>query len=184
MRHPSPFLVVAAVVLMATAAGAVDLWFAQIGSPGGSATVDGGPTLGFTLGGTAPGAAENAQTSGHFGFWILPGGALVPVAVGDETPLAAALMQNYPNPVHSSTTLPFRVGATDKSAGPVPVRLDVFDVAGRRVATLVDDVRAPGDYRVQWDGRDRAGRAVASGVYFARFSTGDVNQTVRMLRVR
>lgn len=177
-------IIALATALTATSAGATEVWFGQIGATGGSAQSSGGPGLGFTLGGIAPGTAATSETEGYFGFWILPGGYLVPVAVDDRTPLAAALFQNYPNPIHTSTTVPFRVGGGDKDGAPSPVRLEIFDVAGRRVATLVDGVRAPGDHHAVWDGRDHAGRAVASGVYFARFTTDQVNQTVRMLRVR
>jgi hypothetical protein len=51
-----------------------------------------------------------------------------------------------------------------------PVRLDVFDIAGRELATLVDDVRSAGDYEYAWDGTIAAGRA-SPGVYFARVIT-------------
>jgi hypothetical protein len=185
MRQTIVTLALVSALLSAPDAGATDLWIHQIGGTGGSAQASGGPDLSFTLGGTAPGAAASPEADGYFGFWILPGGFQVPVAVDDGgPPLAAALFQNYPNPIHTSTTVPFRVGGADKDGGPTPVRLEIFDVAGRRVATLVDDLRAPGNHQVTWDGRDHAGRTVASGVYFARFTTDTVNQTVRMLRVR
>jgi flagellar basal-body rod modification protein FlgD len=48
------------------------------------------------------------------------------------------------------------------------VRLDVVDVQGRHVRTLVDGDRAAGTYRAAWDGRDGNGRAVPAGVYFVR----------------
>ena len=51
-----------------------------------------------------------------------------------------------------------------------PVRLDIFDVAGRHLATLVDGPRAPGDHEVAWDGTTGSGPARA-GVYFARLRT-------------
>ena len=59
------------------------------------------------------------------------------------------------------------------------VRLDVFDIAGRRVATLIDEVRDPGEYEVAWDGSTSRGR-VAAGVYFARVTTpgGRANTTI------
>jgi hypothetical protein len=172
-------------VLTATPAAAVTLWYGQVGASGGAAETTGVRELGFTLGGVAPGTAAGDQLDGAFGFWIVPGEGAVPVAATDPAvPPASALFQNYPNPVQTRTTLAYRIGATDKSAGAVPVRLDIYDVAGRRIATLVDDVRAPGEHRVDWDGRDQHGRAVASGVYLARFTTENFTQTVRMLRVR
>lgn len=55
---------------------------------------------------------------------------------------------------------------------PGHVRLDVFDVAGRKVATLVDEFKAAGEHEIAWDGVSNYGRAV-SGFYFARLSTGE-----------
>lgn len=176
---------VVALLMVATSASATELWFGQLGGSGGSGDSSASYQLGFTVGEPIVGDAAAGQTSGIFGFWMLPGGVLVPTSAPDDlVPLATQIFQNYPNPIHGSTTLPYRIGGADKAGSAVPVRLDVFDVAGRRVATLVDDARAPGDYRVQWDGRDRHGRAVASGVYFARFSADNTNATVRMLRIR
>jgi flagellar hook assembly protein FlgD len=54
------------------------------------------------------------------------------------------------------------------------VTLSVFDVAGRRVRTLVDGWMRAGPHSSRWDGRDDGGRAVASGVYFARLEAGRI----------
>jgi hypothetical protein len=72
------------------------------------------------------------------------------------------LHPNAPNPFNPSTSIAFELAATG------PVVLDVVDVSGRRVTTLVDGVRDAGLHRVRWDGRDAAGRAVASGTYLLR----------------
>ena len=83
-------------------------------------------------------------------------------AVGD-LPQAMALEQNYPNPFNPKTTIAFTL---DRSA---PVKLQVFDVAGRLVRTLVDEDLNAGTHTRTWQGRDDQGRQVASGVYLARF---------------
>ncbi|MBD3335068.1 MAG: S8 family serine peptidase [Candidatus Eisenbacteria bacterium] len=67
--------------------------------------------------------------------------------------------------------------------------LGIFDVSGRRVRTLLDEeILAPGQYRLMWDGRDGRGRAVAAGVYFARAyrgtEPGGVSRTARILLLR
>lgn len=70
-----------------------------------------------------------------------------------------------PNPSNPRTTIGFEIAA------PGRVRMSVFDVSGTMVRSLVDDVREPGTYTVIWDGDDGNGRAVSSGLYFARLST-------------
>ena len=80
------------------------------------------------------------------------------------------LRQNYPNPFNGATVIRFALPAT---AG---VDLVVFNLAGQRVATLVEGMREAGTYTIRWDGRDDDGRALASGVYLYRLRVGDGQQ--------
>jgi flagellar hook assembly protein FlgD len=97
----------------------------------------------------------------------------------DDVPVPrTTLHQNYPNPFNPATTISFDL------AQPGHVRLDVFDVAGRRVATLVDGVRAAGLSRATWDGRDSHGQPVSSGVYFYRLMAGGTLQTKKMVLLK
>jgi hypothetical protein len=179
--------VVASLLTMLGGVGAqgATLVLQQVGGTGNNGGDSAGPyQVGFTLGMPLVGDSGAAQVTVSFGFWSLIDGEMAPTPAPDsELPVASQIFQNYPNPLQSSTSLDFRIAA-DKSAGAVPVRLEVFDVAGRRIATLVDEAHAPGQYTVHWDGRDEFGREVASGVYFARFHSGETSKTVRMLRVR
>jgi hypothetical protein len=75
-----------------------------------------------------------------------------------------ALRQNSPNPFNPVTTLSFSL------LGSADVRLSVYDAAGREVATLLDRNMEAGAHSAVWDGRDREGRTLPSGVYFARLS--------------
>ena len=75
---------------------------------------------------------------------------------------ALALRLAHPNPFNPSTTLRFDLGA----AG--PARLSLHDAQGRRVRVLAEGVFAAGEQVLTWDGRDDAGRALPSGVYFSR----------------
>jgi agmatine/peptidylarginine deiminase len=75
-----------------------------------------------------------------------------------------ALRQNTPNPFNPTTEIAFDLPETAE------VELAVYDVAGRKVATLVDGITEPGRHRASWNGTDDAGRSVASGVYFFRLS--------------
>jgi hypothetical protein len=88
------------------------------------------------------------------------------------------LHPNEPNPFNPQTTIRFSL----QSDG--PTRLEVFDVAGRRVTTLVNASLGAGPHRVTWNGTDAGGRAVASGVYLYRLESGDFEQTRRMLLLK
>jgi flagellar hook assembly protein FlgD len=61
------------------------------------------------------------------------------------------------------------------------VELRIYNVAGARVTTLVDENRAPGTYVARWTGHDDAGTPVASGIYFARLSVNGASPIVRKL---
>ena len=90
-----------------------------------------------------------------------------------------ALDQNYPNPFNPATKISFNLAA----AG--PVRLRIFDVSGRLVRTLIDDVEmAAGNHLAGWNGLDQTGRAVAAGVYFYNLETADNSFTRRMTMVK
>lgn len=91
-----------------------------------------------------------------------------PIAVTIPT-ASLELLPNQPNPFNPTTRIAFVTPARQR------VRLDVFDAAGHRVATLVDDVREPGIHSVEWkaDG-------AASGVYFARLRAGKASVSRKM----
>jgi hypothetical protein len=88
------------------------------------------------------------------------------------------LFQNYPNPFNPSTNLGF--GISDLGF----VKLEIFDITGRKMATLVNKELPPGEYEVQWDGRDDAGREVGSGVYIYRLKVGNFSRIRKMILIR
>jgi len=83
---------------------------------------------------------------------------------GVRPPLDYVLGQNYPNPFNAQTIIPLTITVADGA----PVRLEIIDILGRRVRTLVDGVLAAGRHDVSWDGAGESGRPLASGVYFSR----------------
>jgi len=93
------------------------------------------------------------------------------VAAEPARPSAFALMQNFPNPFNAETTIEYSLGR----AG--PVRLTVYNALGQIVRDLVDVQQEAGLYRASWNGRDDAGNAVGSGVYFYRLSTENLART-------
>ncbi|NBC00312.1 MAG: T9SS type A sorting domain-containing protein [Bacteroidetes bacterium] len=102
-----------------------------------------------------------------------------PVQTLNASPSPVVQLQgNYPNPFTDATTLRFALPeATD-------VRLVVFDLLGREVAVLVEEMLPAGTYEVPWDGTLHGGHAAASGVYIVRLEAGAVHTTQRILRTR
>lgn len=96
----------------------------------------------------------------------------------NDTPERFALFDPMPNPFNPSTTLSFALPAAS------PVLLEVYDVRGQLVATLLDEKRTAGVHRVTWDGRDRSGQSVASGVYLCRIKAGTFTDTKRMVLIK
>jgi hypothetical protein len=102
------------------------------------------------------------------------------VAAGETggAPLVFALGENRPNPFNPHTTFSYTIPAKAR------VSLDVFTVSGRLVRSLVDAVQEPGVHQAAWDGTDRSGRPVASGLYFCRLKSGDAAETRRIMLLR
>ena len=96
---------------------------------------------------------------------------------GTALPTDFALGQNYPNPFNPSTIIPYQLPTS------AHVRLEVFNLLGQRLATLVDAERSAGVHTAQWDATDAAGRAVGAGVYIYRLSVGEQTESRRMVLV-
>lgn len=108
------------------------------------------------------------------GIFTVTLGATTDVPARPRTTLA----QNAPNPFNPATTIAFTTAADG------PVRLEVCDLRGRRLRTLVDGFRTAGAHAAAWDGKDEGGRSQPAGVYLYRLRTAaDVRQK-RMTLVR
>jgi hypothetical protein len=83
-----------------------------------------------------------------------------------RVPTVTQLAFAQPNPFRGSATLAFSLAQGGS------VELAIYSVDGRRVRTLVNEVREPGEYRQTWDGRDDQGSTASAGVYYARLATG------------
>ncbi len=81
-----------------------------------------------------------------------------------EVPKSYALLQNYPNPFNPETTIEFAIPEQAQ------VRLEIYDIQGRMIKLLVDELKFVGKYVALWDGRDSSGNRVASGVYFYKLT--------------
>ena len=91
-----------------------------------------------------------------------------------STPASYSLGAAYPNPFNPETTIEFEVPLDSQ------VRIEVFNPAGQLVATLVDGELSTGSYRTTWNGLDRHGGQVSSGVFFYRMQAGDFSATQSM----
>jgi hypothetical protein len=139
------------------------------------------------------------------GVYINPDGISVPSNLADGyIPLSedddlidfpvTALLGNFPNPFNPYTTIGFTVGAgfasiqsaSNAGVGLVAthVTLDIFNIRGQRVRTLVSGIKEPGHHSVTWDSTDDRGQSVSSGIYFYRLKVGDFVETQRMLLLK
>lgn len=124
------------------------------------------------------------------GYMLLPRGlADIEFATGvegdEETlrlPVAFNLAQNYPNPFNPETTVGFDI---PEGADPnARVVLAIYSLRGKFVKTLVDGPKAPGSYRLTWDGRDASGRDVPSGLYLLRMQVQGEEFVRKMVLLR
>lgn len=103
----------------------------------------------------------------------------VVTAVGDdESKLSYALGRTAPNPFGNRTSFEFALPQ------PGHVQLEVYDVRGRRVRVLENEIRPAGRFVMHWDGRDDRGSELAAGVYFVRYRANEFETSQRMVLVR
>ena len=103
----------------------------------------------------------------------------VATAAGDsQLPRTLVAEGNFPNPFNPMTNIKFAVPRTGK------VNLAVYDLAGHRVATVLNEVLEAGHQEVTWTGRDDRGQTVASGTYFYRVTAGGETVTGKMLLMK
>ena len=101
-----------------------------------------------------------------------------------KSPLTYTLEQNYPNPFNPVTTIIYQIPFESK------INIEVYNILGQKVITLIDDKKLAGYYDVQWDGHSQNGAKVASGIYIYRMTAEAVNsrekfsQNMRMIMLK
>ena len=95
-----------------------------------------------------------------------------------ELPDGYALSQNYPNPFNPTTQIAYSLGQAEH------VTIEVFNVNGQLIKTLVDQMMPAGEHTVQWNATGETGDRVASGVYLYRLSAGEITQSKKMTLVK
>jgi hypothetical protein len=93
-------------------------------------------------------------------------------------PAEFALQLNYPNPFNPSTTIKYQI-ASDAN-----VNLDIWNLQGQKIRTLVGKEQKSGYYSVVWDGRNEAGQTVSTGLYLYRVQAGSFVATHKMLLIK
>jgi len=95
-------------------------------------------------------------------------------------PTESRLIGNYPNPFNPGTTLTFAIGGDQ----PISVQLQIYDLLGRKVKDILDQIFRPGFYDIPWNGDDNYGRQVPGGIYYCRMiaSTGFI-QTLKLVKM-
>ena len=81
-------------------------------------------------------------------------------AENGHSPLKFSLGQNYPNPFNPGTTIHFTIPVSSV------VSLEIFDMLGKKINTLVSGVKPAGEYTIYWDSKDEKMNSVASGIYY------------------
>ena len=97
---------------------------------------------------------------------------------GAELPGSFQLAQNYPNPFNPSTEISFSLPSNSH------VELDIYNVLGQKVKSLVSGELTAGEHTVMWDGQNASGATVSSGVYFYRIAAGDFTDTKKMMMLK
>ncbi|MBN2029006.1 S8 family serine peptidase [bacterium] len=99
---------------------------------------------------------------------------------GSLLPESIALSQNYPNPFNGSTVITYTIPGQYEG----PVTLELFDMTGRKVRTLVQEMQTSGQHEIIWEGRDDQGLQVGSGVYVYQLRVDQTLMSKRLIYLR
>ncbi len=139
---------------------------------------------GYASVGMALECAENVEITAYIPGLVSASSIVYPSIAADADdddpiiPDEFELRQNYPNPFNPTTTIEFTLTRHQ------PVSLDIYDILGRKVTSLIDENLSAGAYQVVWDGTDFDGRETASGIYFYRITSEEGVAVRKMALVR
>ena len=125
---------------------------------------------------------HNAGSPGLLRNWGMIASLSLLTGIADATendlPRRYRLEANYPNPFNPATVISYQLSVVSD------VKLTIYNLLGEKVATLIDARQDAGRHQVRWDGRDRSGRPVSSGVYIYRLKAGEFQQSRKMILLR
>ncbi|MBN1398784.1 MAG: T9SS type A sorting domain-containing protein [Bacteroidetes bacterium] len=105
-------------------------------------------------------------------------GTSVMPALNADVPDNFILYQNYPNPFNPNTVISYKL--KEKSN----VKIIVYDILGRKIAVLVNEMKSAGDYTVEWNGMNSSGQKAGSGVYLYKMQAGAFSQFKKLILLR
>ena len=111
----------------------------------------------------------------HYTSNLLSFSLPVTAVPGNSLPREYSLSQNYPNPFNPVTTIEYIIPTR------LHVTLEVYNILGQKIRTLVDELKSAGDFQTTWDGKNANGVTVSSGIYFYRFRAEDFVETKKMI---
>ncbi len=120
----------------------------------------------------ASGVSQPYVTAGQRPSWFAIGQRPVGIEEDGISPKSFTLAQNFPNPFNPETTIRYELNRSAE------VELAIYDISGRQVTTLVSGRQVAGQYQVTWNGLDRRGNPVASGIYLYRLESRHQNGSV------
>jgi hypothetical protein len=88
------------------------------------------------------------------------------------------LLSNYPNPFNPTTTIKFNIEQNEQ------VKMEIYNLKGQKVKTLVEDKLEAGKYTITWNGKDDNGKSVSSGIYFYKMNSGKFTSTKKMILMK
>jgi flagellar hook assembly protein FlgD len=108
------------------------------------------------------------------------------VAVNDPLVIVTELEGNYPNPFNPETTISFSVAQNYRygSDGSPFVTLEIFNIRGEKVKTLINEKLPAGNHQIIWNGKDDNNKSVSSGIYFYKMNTDEYSAIKRLILLR
>ena len=95
-----------------------------------------------------------------------------------QIPQTLTLSQNYPNPFNSTTTISYQINKKEK------VNIEIYNISGEHIITLVNNWQEPGKYKVVWNGKRENGEAISSGIYFIKLKAGNSIKNKKMILIK
>ena len=107
-------------------------------------------------------------------------GGVVSVELTTAAPADFVLQQNYPNPFNPTTTISFSLTAKDAKNA----KIEIYNLKGQKVKTLISDQLPAGEHSVVWDGKDENNKPLSSGIYFYKLKAGNQEETRKMILLK